>query len=89
MLTLPHSLVIEATADPEFFGFYSPDLGGFTGVGTSIADCLAQAGPAMAEHRDYLAETGRPVPPTNPNPTVLICNESDDEVTVQTVRRAA
>ena len=26
MLDLPYSLVIEATDDPEFFGFFSPDL---------------------------------------------------------------
>ena len=31
MLDLPYSLVIEATDEPDFFGFYSPDLEGFTG----------------------------------------------------------
>ncbi|MGQ9626915.1 MAG: hypothetical protein ACUVV0_08445 [Anaerolineae bacterium] len=35
MLELRYSLVIEATEDPNFFGFYSPDLEGFTGVGHS------------------------------------------------------
>ena len=43
MITLPYSLVIEATEDPGFFGFYSPDLEGLTGVGHSIEDCLCQA----------------------------------------------
>ena len=33
MIDLQYSLVIEATDDPSFFGFYSPDLEGFTGVG--------------------------------------------------------
>lgn len=28
MIDLKYSLVIEATADPTFFGFYSPDLDG-------------------------------------------------------------
>ena len=43
MLELKYSLVIEATEDPNFFGFYSPDLEGFTGVGHSIEDCLYKA----------------------------------------------
>ena len=32
MIDLPYSLVIEATEEPDFFGFYSPDLEGFSGV---------------------------------------------------------
>ena len=40
MIELDHSLVIEATDEPDFFGFYSPDLEGFTGIGHSIEDCL-------------------------------------------------
>ncbi len=43
MLSLKYSLVIEATDDPSFFGFYSPTLEGFTGIGHSIEDCLYQA----------------------------------------------
>ena len=76
MLNLPHSLIIETGgADPGFLCFYSPDLGGFTGTGTSVADCLAQAGPAMREHREVIAEFGGEVPPVNPRPVVLICDE--------------
>ncbi len=41
MLGLKYSLIIEATADPTFFSFYSPTLEGFTGVGHSIEDCTA------------------------------------------------
>ena len=39
MINLPYSLVIEATEDPSFLGFYSPDLEGFTGlaIGSRIA----------------------------------------------------
>jgi predicted RNase H-like HicB family nuclease len=40
VIDLKYSLVIEATEDPTFFGFYSPDLEGFTGVGHPIEDCL-------------------------------------------------
>jgi len=43
MIDLKYSLVIEATEDPTFFTFYSPDLEGFTGVGNSVEDCLYKA----------------------------------------------
>jgi predicted RNase H-like HicB family nuclease len=43
MITLSYSLVIEATEEPDFFGFFSPDLEGFTGIGHSIEDCLYKA----------------------------------------------
>lgn len=33
MLSLPYSLIIEATEEADFFGFFSPDLEGFTGIG--------------------------------------------------------
>ncbi|MFH1991203.1 MAG: hypothetical protein ABIK98_02190 [Pseudomonadota bacterium] len=36
-------LVIEATEEPDYFGFYSPDLEGFTGIGHSGEDCLFKA----------------------------------------------
>ena len=75
MLRLPFSLIIEATDDPSFFGFYSPDLHGFTGVGSSVEDCLYKAEHGMAEHVKTLREQGLPVPPPPPDPTVLIQNE--------------
>lgn len=76
MIDLPHSLVIEATEEPDFFGFYSPDLEGFTGVGHSVEDCLYQARWGMREHLELLDERGLPVPPRDENPTVLIQNAS-------------
>jgi len=75
MLDLAYSLVIEATDDPNFFGFYSPDLEGFTGVGHSIEDCLYQARWGMQEHVELLKEQGLPVPAKTSRPTVLIQNE--------------
>ena len=33
MIDLPYSLIIEATEEPDFFGFYSTDLEGFSGIG--------------------------------------------------------
>ena len=75
MIDLPYSLVVEATEDPVFFGFYSPELEGFTGIGHSVEDCLYQARWGMKEHVSLLSQRNLPVPPVNPNPTVTICNE--------------
>ena len=75
MIDLKYSLVIEATEDPTFFGFYSPDLDGFTGTGCSIEDCLSRARSGMEEHVALLKERGLPIPPANPNPTITIKNE--------------
>ena len=75
MIDLKYSLVIEATEDPTFFGFYSPDLEGFTDVGHSIEDCLYKARWGMEEHVALLREKGLPVPAVNLNPTILIQNE--------------
>jgi len=76
MITLPYSLIIEATEDPDFFGFYSADLDGFTGIGHSIEDCLYKARWGMADHVQTLREQGLPVPTPNPNPTIVIQNDS-------------
>jgi predicted RNase H-like HicB family nuclease len=75
MIDLPYSLVIEATKDPDFFGFYSPELEGFTGIGHSVEDCLYQARWGMQEHVALLAQQNLPVPPINCHPTVTIQNE--------------
>jgi predicted RNase H-like HicB family nuclease len=75
MIDLPYSLVVEATADPEFFGFYSPDLDGFSGVGHSIEDCLYKARWGMKDHVELLAQQNLPIPPANPDPTVTVRNE--------------
>ena len=75
MLDLTYSLVIEATDDPNFFGFYSPDLQGFSGVGHSVQDCLYKAKHGIVEHVQTLNEQGMTVPPENPDPTVTIQNE--------------
>ena len=75
MIDLTYSLIIEATEDPSFFGFYSPDLEGFTGIGHSIEDCLYKAKWGMEEHAALLREKSLPVPPLNPNPTVTVQNE--------------
>ncbi|HXU37877.1 MAG TPA: type II toxin-antitoxin system HicB family antitoxin [Blastocatellia bacterium] len=75
MIDLKYSLVIEATTDPTYFGFYSTDLEGFTGVGHSLEDCLYKAKWGMEEHVGLLQEHHLPVPETNANRTVVIQNE--------------
>ena len=75
MIDLKYSLVIEATTDPTFFSFYSPDLDGFTGVGHSLEDCVYQARWGMQEHVALLVERGLPVPSENADPTVVIRNQ--------------
>jgi len=82
MIDLKYSLVIEATEEPDFFGFYSPELEGFTGVGHSVEDCLYKAKWGMQEHVGLLKEKGLPVPEENPNPTVVIRNEERLEAAV-------
>ena len=74
MIDLKYSLVIEATEDPVFFTFYSPDLEGFTGVGHSIEDCLYKAKTGMDEHLALLKEHHKTTPKTNRNPSIVIVN---------------
>ena len=75
MITLKCSLVIEATANPSFFGFYAPDLPGFTGVGTSIEHCVEKARVSMDEHVALLLEQGMTVPSPTSDPSVTIHNQ--------------
>jgi len=74
MIELPYSLIIEATEEPDFFGFYSPDLEGFTGIGHSVEDCLYQAKWGMQEFMEVMLERGMPVPPRSEDPTITIRN---------------
>jgi predicted RNase H-like HicB family nuclease len=75
VIELEYSLIIEATKEPDYFGFYSPELEGFTGIGHSIEDCLYKAKWGMKEHVRLLRQQGLQVPPRNPKPTVIIQNE--------------
>ena len=75
MIDLPYSLTIEATEEPDYFGFFSPDLEGFTGIGHSIEDCRYKAKWGMKEHVELLKERGLPVPPTVKSPQNIVKNE--------------
>ncbi|GBE06084.1 MAG TPA: type II toxin-antitoxin system HicB family antitoxin [Nitrospirae bacterium] len=74
MIDIEYSLIIEATDDPNFFGFYSPELEGFTGTGHSIEDCIYKAKWGMKEHVALLKERKMPVPSRDPNPKITIQN---------------
>ncbi|MDE2059695.1 MAG: type II toxin-antitoxin system HicB family antitoxin [candidate division NC10 bacterium] len=76
MIDLPYSLTIEATQEPDYFGFFSPDLEGFTGIGHSIEDCVYKAKWGMKEHIELLRERGLPVPPKVKDPKIIVQNEA-------------
>lgn len=75
MIDLPYSLTIEATDEPDYFGFFSPDLEGFAGIGHSVEDCIYKARWGMQEHVSLLKSEGLPVPRTNPDPKIIVQNE--------------
>ena len=75
MIDLPYSLVIEATEEPDYFGFYSPDLEGFSGIGHSVEDCLYKAKWGMKEHIDLLTRQSLPIPLNKTDPKIIIQNE--------------
>ena len=75
MIELPYSLIIEATEEPDYFGFYSPDLEGFTGIGHSVENCLFKTKWGMKKHIELLEEQGLPIPAVNKDPKIVIQNE--------------
>ena len=75
MIDLPYSLIIEATEEPDFFGFYSTELQGFSGIGHSVEDCLFKARWGMKEHVELLKEKNLTVPERNTDPKIVIQNE--------------
>jgi predicted RNase H-like HicB family nuclease len=77
LIDLPYPLVIEATEDPGYFGFYSQELEGFSGSGHSIEDCLYQAKWGMKEHVALLKDKGLPVPRENPDPKIVVQNAKE------------
>jgi predicted RNase H-like HicB family nuclease len=80
MIDLPYSLVIEATDEPDYFGFYSTELEGFSGIGHSVEDCMYKAKWGMKEHIALLKEQGLPIPPIDPDPRIIIQNEKKQAV---------
>ena len=75
MIDLSYSLIIEATADPDFFGFYSPELEGFSGIGHSVEDCIYKARWGMKDHVKLLRQRRMRVPSATRNPTIIVQNQ--------------
>jgi hypothetical protein len=75
MIDLSYSLIIEATSDPDFFGFYSPDLEGFSGIGHSIEDCIYKARWGIKDHVKLLRQRRMRVPAATRNPTITVQNQ--------------
>ena len=82
MIDLKYSLIIEATEDPCFFGFYSEELEGFSGIGNSVEDCLYKAKWGMIEHVEVIKDLGLAIPLMNPQPQIIIINEKKTEEAV-------
>ncbi len=79
MIDLPYSLIIEATEEPDYFGFYSPDLAGFSGIGHSIEDCVYKARWGMKEHVKILQDEEMTVPSQSVYPRIIVQNQPKPE----------
>lgn len=74
MIDLPYNLVIEASGDPSFFTFHSPELEGYSGTGHSVEECIYNARRTMPEFVAALRKDERPVPIRPVSPTIVIQN---------------
>ena len=74
MIPLNYDIIIEATEDPLFFSFYSTDLKGFTGVGSSVEDCIYKAIHGIEEHIEEMQKLGLTVPPVNLDAKITVLN---------------
>lgn len=75
MLDLSYSLIIEAMDEPDYSGFYSPDLEGFSGIAHSVEDCIYKAKWGMKEQVSLLKRLNLPIPGVNQDPGIIIQNE--------------
>ncbi|MBF0606801.1 MAG: type II toxin-antitoxin system HicB family antitoxin [Magnetococcales bacterium] len=82
MIDLEYTLVIEVTDEVDYFGFYSPELDGFSGIGYSVEDCINKAKLAMQEHVSLLKEQGLPIPHKTSAPEIIIRNEHEQKATL-------
>jgi hypothetical protein len=75
MIQLPYSLITEATKEFDYFGFYSPDLEDFSGIGRFAEDCLFKPEWGMKNHVELLKQEGLSIPPNNPDLKAIVQNE--------------
>ena len=74
MIDIEYSLIIEATEDPAFFCYYSPDLHGFTGAGYSLGECISKVKAEMDEFIGFVKEMGDAIPRPSRRPYIKIVN---------------
>lgn len=72
MINHPYTLVIEAITEPDYFGFYSPDLEGFTGISHSIENCIYQTRHGMKEFVEDLKANKQVVFAVNNRANIVI-----------------
>ncbi|MBI1291188.1 hypothetical protein GC173_08070 [bacterium] len=77
MTNFPYTIVIEPTEDPGFFGFFSPDLPGYTGCATSFNEAVIDAINGISEYIDFLRAEGIDVPPPNPAACIRLATSED------------
>ncbi len=70
MKELCYSLVVEATDDPAFYSYFSPDLPGYTGWGESLVGAVTDALEHMDEYIEFMRESGAEIPPPALNPQI-------------------
>jgi hypothetical protein len=76
MITLPYSLIIEATEDPDFLAFIPPIWKDSPeSVIRSKIVSIKRVGEWQITHQ-MLRDQGLSVPAPNPNPTIVIQNEA-------------
>jgi len=73
-MNLKYNIIIEATGDPNYFGYYSPDIPRFTGRGNSIPSLIDELEETIKEHLDVMRENGRKIPAIKANPKIIIQN---------------
>ncbi len=80
MIPIKYDIIIEATEDPLFFTFYSPDLEGFSGVGNSVEDCIYKAIHGIEEHIEEMKKLGLPIPKENKKARIIVLNRELERV---------
>lgn len=66
MTPLRYSIVVEETGDPNFWGYFSEDLPGYTGCADSMRGAIIAAIEGIDEYVSFIEEGGGAIPPPNP-----------------------
>ncbi|MFP4458899.1 MAG: type II toxin-antitoxin system HicB family antitoxin [Candidatus Zixiibacteriota bacterium] len=72
---IKYNLVIQASDDPLFYRFTSPELDGFKGTGISVDDCIQKACLLMEKHIVSAESIGRDLPSPPKKARITIVND--------------